>query len=288
MNESSSARELQFDYYGRNLAAQEWGQLGSTPVIALHGWLDNSASFAELSPLLTNCQVVALDLAGHGRSDYREAGSPYNIWQDVAEVFAVADQLGWPEFSLLGHSRGAMIAILVAATFPERIKHVALIDGFRPGTVESAQAPQQLAKSIIETFRINSRPSPIYPDRESAIQMRRKAEIPISEAMVELLASRGVREEGDGYVWSSDQQLKIASALKLSNEQADAFIDRIMAPITLIIAADGMPRIREYNERSVARYPHIKTHHLPGSHHLHMEVDKVGAVAEVLNSFFAT
>lgn len=279
-------RELSFDYYGRAIAAQEWGQLGDKPVLALHGWLDNCASFSRLAPVLKNLHFVALDLAGHGLSSYRQQGAPYNIWQDVGEVFAVADQLGWQEFSLVGHSRGAMIAVMAAGTFPERIRHLALIDAFRPGTVAAEEAPQQLAKSIVDTQRINRRSAGFYPNKEAAIKVRQHAEIPISQAMAELLATRGVTEEAEGFTWRSDQQLKIASAMKLSEEQADAFIQRITAPITLIIAEDGLPRLKEYNQSMAARYPHIRCHKLPGGHHLHME-DNVDGVATVLNEFFA-
>lgn len=284
---SQEPRELTFEFYGRTLAAQEWGMPGGKPVLALHGWLDNSASFSLLAPQL-NAHVVALDLAGHGKSSYREAGSPYNIWQDVAEVFAVADQLGWQEFSLLGHSRGAMIAVMAAGTFPERITDLALIDGLRPGVVKSANAPQQLAKSIVDTFRVNGRGYALYPDREMAVHMRLKAEIPITMEMAEILATRGVRQEGDGFVWCSDPQLKIASALKLSDEQADAFFNNIKAPISLIIAQDGLPRIREFIEAAVKRYPQVETFTLPGGHHLHLEKDNVDEVANVLNNIFSS
>lgn len=285
MQTESNSRELTFDYYGRTIAAQEWGQPGDKPVLALHGWLDNSAGFSHLAPLIKGVHFVALDLAGHGLSDYRELGAPYNIWQDVGELFAIADQLGWQEFSLVGHSRGAMIAVIAAGTFPERIQQLALIDGFKPGTVAADQAPQQLAKSIIDTRRINGRNIAYYGSREAAISVRERAEIPISTAMAELLATRGVREHEEGFSWHSDQQLKIASALKLTDEQADAFIQRITAPTTLIIAEDGMPRLREYNQKVAARYPFIQSHSLPGGHHLHME-DNVAGVAKVLNEFF--
>src|SRR5690625_7580011 len=98
------------------------------PVLALHGWLDNSASFNVLAPQLKNLHLVALDLAGHGQSDHRPGSAPYNIWEDVAEIFAVADQLGWSRFALMGHSRGAMISMLAAGTFRERISHRAMFE----------------------------------------------------------------------------------------------------------------------------------------------------------------
>ncbi|MGK2915619.1 MAG: alpha/beta fold hydrolase, partial [Porticoccaceae bacterium] len=104
--------EHRFVRQGLTLAAREWGDPEGLPVLALHGWLDNCGSFAVLAPLLIGVRLVALDLAGHGLSSHRSADATYNIWQDVGDVHAVAEQLGWENFALLGHSRGAMIATL--------------------------------------------------------------------------------------------------------------------------------------------------------------------------------
>jgi len=44
------SREISFQVGDLTIAAQEWGNPGDFPVIALHGWLDNSASFDRLAP----------------------------------------------------------------------------------------------------------------------------------------------------------------------------------------------------------------------------------------------
>ena len=62
------ARERTFDLRGLRVAAIEWGADGARPVLALHGWLDNAASFARLATLLDRLHLVAIDLPGHGRS----------------------------------------------------------------------------------------------------------------------------------------------------------------------------------------------------------------------------
>src|SRR5690606_38183425 len=100
-------RELEITANGMCFAAQEWGSPGDSPVFALHGWLDNSASFYFLGPRLKNLHLVAIDFAGHGRSHHRAGEMSCNSWDDINDVLAIADHLAWKKFALLGHSRGA-------------------------------------------------------------------------------------------------------------------------------------------------------------------------------------
>ena len=105
--------ERVFNVRGLILAAKEWGALGSKPVIALHGWLDNAASFDLLLPSLKDTHVLAIDSAGHGQSAFRSSDAGYELWQEIPEVIEIADQMGWADFALIGHSRGAVIAARV-------------------------------------------------------------------------------------------------------------------------------------------------------------------------------
>ena len=47
------------------------GQQGKPLLIALHGWLDNGASFLPLAPYLADFHLVCVDLPGHGHSDHK-------------------------------------------------------------------------------------------------------------------------------------------------------------------------------------------------------------------------
>src|SRR5580765_8467017 len=84
-------------------------------VLALHGWLDNAASFVPMAKHLDGIELVAVDLPGHGHSVHLPPGSIYTFEMAVHHVLDIADALGWERFSLLGHSMGAGIASLVAA-----------------------------------------------------------------------------------------------------------------------------------------------------------------------------
>ena len=76
------------------LAAHLYGPEDGAPVLALHGWLDNAASFARLAPRLAGLRIVALDFAGHGHSEHRPAGAGYALWDYAYDVLQVAEQFG--------------------------------------------------------------------------------------------------------------------------------------------------------------------------------------------------
>jgi pimeloyl-ACP methyl ester carboxylesterase len=182
-------------------------------VIALHGWLDNAASFDVMLPFMDTLHVIAIDCAGHGNSSFRSADSSYNIWQDISEVIGIADQLGWDRFALLGHSRGAIISSLVAGTFPERITHLALIDGHIPSLAGAQGTAAQLAKSLHEHRRYSQSSPSFFHSFERAVQARTNGFLPLQEGAATVLAQRGVREEERGFYWHNDANiLKIFTA----------------------------------------------------------------------------
>jgi pimeloyl-ACP methyl ester carboxylesterase len=51
---------------GLHLAARVHGPDDGAPMLAMHGWLDNAATFDGLAPLLPGRRIVALDFAGTG------------------------------------------------------------------------------------------------------------------------------------------------------------------------------------------------------------------------------
>jgi pimeloyl-ACP methyl ester carboxylesterase len=116
----------------------EWGRPDAPLVIALHGWLDNALSFSVLAPQLKGLRVLALDLSGQGWSAHRSQDATYHIWDDIPQLMGILEQLGEPSVSVLGHSRGAAIAVLLAAALGERCAHLVLLDGLLPHPIDEA------------------------------------------------------------------------------------------------------------------------------------------------------
>lgn len=265
------SQEARFQLNGRSIAAQVWGKPDGHPVLALHGWLDNSASFSLLAPLLDSLYIVAIDLAGHGQSDHRQTDASYSILDDIQDIFSIADQLEWSRFSLLGHSRGAIISSLAAGTFPERIDRLWLIEGISPEPVALNAAPEQLANAIKTLSHLQTRPLKTFANPAAAGRARQRGMFPLSEQAAHVLAERGIRAVDGGFQWSTDQKLLAPSAYKLSREQIVAFIDRIEAQTDLILGDKGVTELFTNLLNDLRQFPKIRVHHFSGGHHLHME-----------------
>ena len=277
-------RERSFVANGLTLTAKEWGRSGSIPVIALHGWLDNAASFDRMLPFLDNVHVVALDLAGHGRSSHRSEDASYDIWFDIAEVISVVDQMGWDRFALLGHSRGAIISGLIAGTFPDRITSLVLIDGYVPMPQEPADAAKQIMKAIRENKRFAATTPTQFENFDRAIQARVNGFVPLELDAAALLANRGVVEGPAGYYWANDQRLKAASFVKFSKECLESFLTSVVAPALLIQAEDSMFSPDRQQSELFDWIPQMEIIKMPGSHHLHLE-EGAERVAEEVKRF---
>ena len=123
----TSPCERTFTVNGRTMTTLCWHDSHKAPLLALHGWLDNAATFDLLAPLLSDFYIVALDFAGHGWSEHRAAGTRYHILDHVDDVLSIVNQLGWQRFTLMGHSMGAGVASLLSSALPERVEKLVMI-----------------------------------------------------------------------------------------------------------------------------------------------------------------
>lgn len=275
-----SVIERRFNLGEQTFAALQWPGEGE-PILALHGWLDNAASFLPLAEYLTR-PLVALDLSGHGHTEHRPGGSPLHFVDNVADVSAVADQLGWQRFTLMGHSMGAGIACLFAGAFPERVARLILIDGLGPLSGEPAEAATQLRKSVEQARELATKKKPLYAHKEDAIAARTRGFGGLSESASALLVERGLRVVSGGWSWRADSRLRVASAQRFSEAQVEAFLRAIQAPVCLLMGEQGMGGANLFSHRQ-AWLADCQAITLPGRHHLHMEEPQ--AVAAEIERF---
>jgi pimeloyl-ACP methyl ester carboxylesterase len=102
------------------------GPANGPPLLLLHGVLRGWRDFAPLWPaLLPRWQLHAVDLRGHGQSG-RCPGS-YRVTDHAGDGIALVRQLPG-SVVLFGHSLGALVAVAVAASLPDRVRAIILED----------------------------------------------------------------------------------------------------------------------------------------------------------------
>lgn len=269
------------------LAAHLFGPPDGKPVIALHGWLDNAMSFSRLAPKLAGLRIVALDFAGHGHSAHRAEGASYLLWDYALDVLMVAEQLGWERFSLLGHSMGAIVSVLLAGALPERIERLALIDGLIPYTGEADKAPQKLGEALKAQLALRHKRKPVYAELEKSrgsADARGRRDLPGGRRTARpARPGTGARRLYLAHRRAPD----LPSPLRLTQAHALNFVRSVECPVSLVLAEQGMLAV-EPRMRALLETLPFERHHLPGGHHLHLD-DEAGAqaVARVFAAFFA-
>jgi pimeloyl-ACP methyl ester carboxylesterase len=101
------------------------GTGAGTPILLLHQTPRSVDEFAEVIPLLAReRRVVALDTPGYGCSD-RVPGRP-SVADYAGAVVQALDALALERVIAVGHHTGAVIAVEMAAAFPQRVERVVL------------------------------------------------------------------------------------------------------------------------------------------------------------------
>jgi non-heme chloroperoxidase len=113
---------------GPRVRYAEQGDPGGEPIVFLHGYTDSWWSFSRLLPLLAGerYHAYALDQRGHGDSERPESG--YAPDDFAADVVAFLDAVGAPRATVVGHCLGGFVAARVAATYPERVARLVILN----------------------------------------------------------------------------------------------------------------------------------------------------------------
>ncbi len=123
-----------------------WSSVGEgPPILKLSNWLnhleyewDNPLWMHWIEALSQGHRLIRYDQRGNGMSDW-DVGPP-TIEQMADDVCAVADAAGVERFDLLGISQGSMIGVVFASRYPERVRRMALVNGFAAGWTHAKDA----------------------------------------------------------------------------------------------------------------------------------------------------
>ncbi|MBM0569075.1 alpha/beta fold hydrolase [Aeromonas jandaei] len=268
---------------GRRVALLENRQAASEQpqkplLIALHGWLDNGASFLPLAPYLDDFHLMCVDLPGHGHSDHKTTSYVFVDWLD--DLYQITQAAGWPRFVLLGHSLGALIASAYAGVFPEQIERLVLLEGLGPLTQPDEAVPAQIKRAILNRSRTRERSAAGFASIDEAVAARCKV-ADITPEAARLICERQLEERAGRWQWRSDPRLRDLSPLRMSEGQAQALIKAICCPVLFIRGEQGFAELEAQWQLRQGAFRQIEQVILPGNHHFHMENGAATAVCIV-------
>ena len=264
------------------LSGLAWGPEDGKRVLGLHGWLDNAATLAPLADFLDEgIRLISLDLPGHGLSSRLPPGCAYHFVDWVPTVFDAADALGWETFSLMGHSMGAGISTMAAGACPDRIESVVLLDGLGPLSSDPKFAHRAMARHIEARKGVPVQSPRVFESREEAAEKLSMAVKGLKVEAARILMERGTRAVDGGFSWSWDPRLRVASAMRLSEEHVAAYLENMGAPVLLVYATDGLPWDEKLFKGRRDKVKEITVIEMEGGHHVHM--DEPEAIAKAVN-----
>jgi lipase len=234
------------------LARRDWGEEGAPVLVCLHGVTNHGRHFARLAERLADrFHVVALDLRGHGDSDWEP---PWNLEQHVADVLEAAPPgpAAW-----LGHSFGGRVAYEAAAAAPERVERLVLLD-------PAILIPPGVALNAAE----NARPDRSYASFEEGIDRRyeESALQAAPRALVEEELRVHLLESGDGRFRYRYSQSAVVAAYGEMARQPPPF-EQVTVRTLLLLGEDSyLPYDHLLEAHTAALGERLQVVRVPGGH----------------------
>ena len=97
---------------------------GDRHVLAVHGWFGSARGWGSLPEFLDGSAYtyVFMNLRGYG--DRQDVAGEFTVDEVAADALAVADDLGWDRFSVVGHSMGGKFAYRMQLEAPDRVRRL--------------------------------------------------------------------------------------------------------------------------------------------------------------------
>jgi len=246
---------------GRAMRAVVWGgPRAAASVVCLHGAGAHAHWWTAMTPVLAaRRRVYALDLRGHGRSDWVEPPS-YQVRDFVSDVVELLERRFTEPVLLVGHSMSGRVATRLAAERPDLVRALVLLDPRVNGL--------HLPDSSWNDGFLSERRSRAHASRDAAeASFRVLPEEPdIPAEIAALLASHAVAERRPGE-WALRSDRATLAILGDRNGDMRDVIERIACPTLFVRGAETHVMTAEEAQDFTAALPKGELATIPGRHH---------------------
>jgi pimeloyl-ACP methyl ester carboxylesterase len=218
----------------------DWGNPSAPPLILVHGQRDHCRNWDSVAERLRDrFHVMAVDLRGHGESDW----SPDGHYDQEAYLFDFAELIrhvsdgGRP--NIIGHSLGGNIALRFAGIYPDKIERLICIEGLGrmpklEAELESQPIDERIRAWIDSQRALGKRRPRQHESVEAAVEHMRKANPHLSAAQARHLTEHGLRQNREGgFSWKFDPRVRAVSPADLATKDIHILWSRISCPTLL-------------------------------------------------------
>jgi pimeloyl-ACP methyl ester carboxylesterase len=222
----------------------DWGNEAAPPLILVHGARDHCRNWDWVAERLApHYHVIAPDLRGHGDSDWCDGG--YSRDNFIYDLHQLIDQQVVAPVRIVAHSLGANIALRYAGVFPDKVCHIAAIEGLgRPPKHQAAHDAIGMHELMTIWFtqlrEVAARQPRRYPTLHECFLRMREENKYLSEAQAWHLTRHGVRQNEDStFSWKFDNYIRAWPPFDMPLAHEIALWGRITCPTLLIYGRES-------------------------------------------------
>jgi pimeloyl-ACP methyl ester carboxylesterase len=207
---------------------------GGDQILCLHGLTANCRCWDVIaSNLAPTHSIAAIDFRGRGLSDKPATG--YSWQHHVQDVLCVLEDLGLGKVTLMGHSLGAYVSMVVAAKHPDLVAKVILMDGGGELLQEHWDQVDLVIKPSLDRL------GQIFPSFEAYIENMKQ--VPILQPWTQAIEDyfRYESEDVQGGVRSRIHPEHIQEEIQnIRQEVPSDYYSKIACPVLILRATDGI------------------------------------------------
>lgn len=222
-------RETTWRLRGLDFGALEQGAGPGVPTVLVHGFLDHAGSWERAAAHLPG-PVVAVDLRGHGRSDWVGPGQTYHFPEYLADLDALVQALGG-RVRLVGHSLGGNLVSVYAGARPAAVERLVVVDGL--GLPDQGEQYADRVVAFLDGLA-REHHSRVHPSIEAAAAQLVAVYPRLDPGWAVRLAERGTRRVPGGYAWAYDPRHRLRAPQPYRQDQHLQLLGRIRCPVLAV------------------------------------------------------